>query len=762
MNKIVSFPEVSSIVLRYMKRGYYQKDYINDLFSWGIENGKILEDDLVLTTSNQWLNGKRPITGYISRLYSCEDGVQHLEESINKRLITHISDFNAALDKIRQLVQGDISIHPNTKKEIISQEDSRFLAVVIQFAINRQLEKTRQDKLFDVTDIFLGVNVPRATDAFIGRNKELKYIHEELENNGQLFLSGIAGIGKSELARQYASVYQNEYDNILYLTYTKDIENTVRSMVLKGENNEAGEQVLFESHYRILQSLDDRSLVIVDNVDQPPDKDSLLRKFINNKFKVLLTTKLNIQAVPLTEIKELDSKNNLLKLFRHYYKYSQKEEDVIKDIIDEVCYHTLTIELAARTLAAGSMEPKELLYELVSRGLKISSRDKVTITKDEIDTTEVMYRHLQTLFKISRLSTDQKYILMNFSLMPLSGVNKNKFSSWLELPDNNILNDLITLGWIKEDLSNRRLYMQPLACKIICEETRPDSKRCSVILNNINGICLRHGIDVEDYRNFFDCIMSITEKIIVTDAVVWMRFLQDAFCYMEKYSEYKGMCYILQKLNNIMQKTDKSTVMDVALYLNYQAQLYSLNREHDKAIKTIGKAERLLPPINLENALFHSNIYNNFGLYHMKKRDFSKAEQYIEKSLKIFHDYGGLPMHDLIAQVYNYSALLLKKNKQAETNRALGYLKDMLTLIEGNIGKDSSDYGVALEQLGLAFLQSGELQKAINNFGQARTLYEKYRGEGHPDTKRLNSLYCQCLTISEKRKSIANKKKAGE
>lgn len=53
----------------------------------------------------------------------------------------------------------------------------------------------------------------------------------------------------------------------------------------------------------------------------------------------------------------------------------------------------------------------------------------------------------------------------------------------------------------------------------------------------------------------------------------------------------------------------------------------------------------------------------------------------------------------------------------------------MLTLIENNIGKDSSDYGVALEQLGSAFLQKGESQKAINNFVQARTIYEKYWGK---------------------------------
>ena len=45
----------------------------------------------------------------------------------------------------------------------------------------------------------------------IGRDKELEELYTMLEENRHVFLCGIAGIGKSELAKAYAKQYIKHY-----------------------------------------------------------------------------------------------------------------------------------------------------------------------------------------------------------------------------------------------------------------------------------------------------------------------------------------------------------------------------------------------------------------------------------------------------------------------------------------------------------------------------------------------------------------------
>lgn len=60
--------------------------------------------------------------------------------------------------------------------------------------------------------------------------KKSEVLHSLLEKESKVFLSGIAGIGKSELAKAYALQYKKEYTNILYLTYSGDLKQDITDM----------------------------------------------------------------------------------------------------------------------------------------------------------------------------------------------------------------------------------------------------------------------------------------------------------------------------------------------------------------------------------------------------------------------------------------------------------------------------------------------------------------------------------------------------
>ena len=57
-------------------------------------------------------------------------------------------------------------------------------------------------------------------------------MHYIMEKNQLLFLSGIGGIGKTELAKQYANRYRNEYNTIIFAVFNKDIVSLVNDEIL--------------------------------------------------------------------------------------------------------------------------------------------------------------------------------------------------------------------------------------------------------------------------------------------------------------------------------------------------------------------------------------------------------------------------------------------------------------------------------------------------------------------------------------------------
>ena len=84
--------------------------------------------------------------------------------------------------------------------------------------INRillRLEKMPMYGELDNEDFFgcqLVGNIVYPDNSFIGRRKEIDFIHKQLSSNvNKLFLVGMGGIGKSEIIKKYLSEYQSTF-----------------------------------------------------------------------------------------------------------------------------------------------------------------------------------------------------------------------------------------------------------------------------------------------------------------------------------------------------------------------------------------------------------------------------------------------------------------------------------------------------------------------------------------------------------------------
>ena len=163
----------------------------------------------------------------------------------------------------------------------------------------------------------------------------------------------------------------------------------------------------------------------------------------------------------------MDADTELVELFYKHCPSAKDSEDVVKEIIQTIGCHTLTVCLSALSLTASGMEPEELLAELKTCGLNITSGEDVELYKDDDFTDGLMIEHLRKLLQLGKLSNQQLDILRNLSLLPVAGVIKNSFKNWMKLDNLTDVNHLIKYGFINEDTDNKKISLHPLLQEVI-------------------------------------------------------------------------------------------------------------------------------------------------------------------------------------------------------------------------------------------------------------------------------------------------------
>ncbi len=189
-------------------------------------------------------------------------------------------------------------------------DNAVFFAALVRYAV---LNDHSQNVVYslDLSETLLSGRVPSCTKDFLGRKKELSEVATALKNNPLLFVTGIAGIGKSEFAKHFAKKNEKKYTNIIYLYYTGSLKKCIAELEFASDTAEMTETELFESHYKILQSLYPDSLIIIDNFNVLPKDDAFFREFIKNRFQILVTTRCKPTAYNTLEIKELNKEKEL-------------------------------------------------------------------------------------------------------------------------------------------------------------------------------------------------------------------------------------------------------------------------------------------------------------------------------------------------------------------------------------------------------------------------------------------------------------------
>ncbi len=445
----------------------------------------------------------------------------------------------------------------------------------------------------------------------------MEKLHELLCSKGKVFVQGIAGIGKSELAKAYAKKYDKEYTNIMYITYSE----------------------------------------------------------------------------------------------------AEQNRPVLEQIIQIVHRHTLAVEMSARLLESGIMEPLLLLRKLKEEKVALDATDTIGISKDGKSRKATYYDHIHTLFSLYQLSEEETDIMRSLALAPLSGVQNRLFANWLKLRDMNTVNDLIEKGFIKA-MEGRMIALHPMMQEVTKEETKPSVQNCHTLLDSLQQICLRHGEEVSYYKQLFQTIESVIVQIENDSMPVYLRFLEDVFPYMETYYYYQGMELVLDTLSALLKDTVNGSISDRALLLSYQA---AYEKKPDKAIKMQKDAIAMIPDVNADNALLVSNLYANLGGMYRVNGKLELAKENMEQAIRVMDEYGLAYYHDSVVQITNYAVLL---TDMGQPDIGLSALRKLCRVIREYNSDTGLDYANVQEAMGNICLTIGEIQQATSHFQKAMEIYE--------------------------------------
>ena len=736
------FSSIITTVRKYIgdDRGMNQIDLLYELFEGFLEEESSQDFDFDNGLVCRWFNGQARISPRISGYYLHTDNRNRLADDIETNILPLMCDSAMAIQEIYKILIQDGTISDQKKEQLTqdypchtSEEQAAFLASVLCFGMERTFVKRNAatKKLLAagtlspvISDFVYNGEVPKACAHFCGRNQELSTLHELISEKRIIFLQGIAGIGKSELAKAYARAYRKDYTNILYLTYSGDLRQDIIDLDFVDDLPEDTEEDRFRKHNRFLRSLKEDTLLIIDNFNTTAGKDAFFSVLLKYRCRILFTTRSRFDNYASFNLGEISDPDALLSLMGYFYSDAKRKQSILKQIIQTVHSHTLAVELSARLLETGILEPQELLARLQVEKSALGATDTIDIVKDGQSRKATYYEHIHTLFSLYRLSEEELDIMRGLIFVPVSGVSGRLYANWMKLSDMNRINDLIEKGFVQTQ-SGRQISLHPMIQEVAIDETRPSVNNSAVLLDSLQTICLLHGHDVTWYKPLFLTIENIIREIADDNTPAYLSFLEDVFPYMEKYHYTAGMELIIGKLSGLLTDETVGRSTDRAVLLDYRA---ACEEKTEKAIKLEKEAIALIPEISEENAHLVSNLYSNLGGLYKKAGKRDLAQQAMEQGLRILEQYDLLYYHDSIAQTANYAVLL---TEMGQPEKGLSALKKLSRMIRDLNSDQTMDYATAQEAIGIC-LATGDIRQATTHFKKALAIYEAVHN-GEPD-----------------------------
>ena len=539
-----------------------------------------------------------------------------------------------------------------------------------------ELDDDRQKKILDILETDIVKHPAYKLNSEIinfcnfvpnSRKTEMKLIDEAFKKNKNVFLWGLGGIGKTELAVEWAKEKKAQGEDVYLIHYTDNIIDTVCNLafsnyefndddedaedIVEGKSDAERKAEKFREKLDILREQYSNAIIIIDNFDkESPDvswADMLGQEgysdLVGLKTRFLFTTRFEVK-VAAVYVPEMNL-DDLLVLFKQNAQKTLSIEEEIKavELIKLVDMHTLSVDLMSTSLymSYGQITIDSLIKSFKENALdnrplpQIKAHHNSQVSDYEYRELRVL-GHLKMLFEMSNLNKMQLDVMCHAYLLPESGIDIQVFYQCQTDAENEVLTQsLIRRRWLRINQEHTHLSMHPVIRQVCHEELKPTDDNCSLFLNSLIAT-VKPINNQNDSKPVYDTIIQAAHTLEDQtgkwhfESGKWYRFI-GSYETAKDYLEAAIRHYSLNKSEN---------PEELVTMLHETALIFDRLNEYENAIDNYQISLNLLK--NLDNEVSCARIYhdlgNSYGHFAEEKKDielFKKSLEYLNKALDI-------------------------------------------------------------------------------------------------------------------------------
>lgn len=579
---------------------------------------------------------------------------------------------------------------------------------------------------------------------FIGREREIGQIHCLLQEDTVLFLQGMGGIGKSEIAKGYAKTYADAYDTVIFASYQGSLVDMINGQDIcieglqrntaYGEDAESAE-AFFARKLQMLKNLsNERTLLIVDNFDVKFDP--YLEDLVSGPYRVLITTRFAHKDYPSLPVGPLEDMNHLRQIFSRNCETAirGKTQEIVDEMIRLVGGHTITIELIAKQMEASFLTPEEMLELLRKGGANSGAEEEVERDGKE----KSAFDFIKDLFSLSALSEEEKYILKCMCLVPITGIHVRKLKEYLELKNLNVINQLVSKSWLMMEQDTKFIKLHPIICDVVKDELKPDQLSCAQYIR---------GLWKDLKPAWFMTLQERNEKWPYGDYILQHYATPTKELY-EEYAGFANTAWICGQFELSFQSAKEVYAFTLKTFGDAGYKTAYAARAIGNAYFNAGRDREADPwfYVALEHMLKRPEdsylelgwCYQKVGRSAYQNGDFTKAKEYLDLSMESFAiavsrqepNARAMSHHDTYVQ---YARMYMAMG-QYET--AIDYSQQCYDMLLDFMGEEVTSSGYSLSDMGICYSHLGEYEKAAEYLQRALELNVRFNGEASMITVR--------------------------
>ncbi|WP_442947006.1 tetratricopeptide repeat protein [Nostoc sp. UHCC 0870] len=592
---------------------------------------------------------------------------------------------------------------------------------------------------------------------FVGRDEELQELHELLQENNQVAIAailGMGGLGKTELALQYAMTQRENYKGGLCWLQAK-VEDVGVQLVRFARtqldlNPPEDVDLPAQVQYCWRNWREGNVLLVVDDVTDYQQIKPYLQG-ASSRFKVLMTTRQKLGAAIKQLSLDVLQPDAALELLRSLLAETpgriERELDVAKQLCEWLGYLPLGLELVGRYLA----KKQDLsLLKMMGR-LKQKRLEQPATVNPEADMTA--QRGIKAAFELSwqELAEDDRLLGCVLSLFATAPIPWNLVEQCLPEKDEDELEEIRDDKLLNLHLLQRKgegiyqihpLLREFFQSKFTGLEQAEEFKRsfCQVMvavakqipetptLEEINAVSLAIPHITEVANNL---IQYVSDEDLISPFFGLGYFYEGQGLYTQAEPWYQ------QCLSTVQNRLGDNHP-DVATSLNNLAALYESQGKYDQAESLYLEALELRQRLLGDNHPDVASSLNNLALLYYSQGKYDQAEPLYLQALELYKRLLG-DNHPHVATSLNNLALLYES--QGKYDQAEPLYLQALELYKRLLGDNHPHVATSLNNLALLYESQGKYDQAEPLYLEALELRQRLLGDNHPDVaSSLNNL----------------------